>query len=444
MTRLFLISIGVCLFASALCTTLNVEGSSKRLLVLLDSLLLRESHSFYFKYLKDRGFDVTFKNADDSNLEIIKYGEYLYDHIIVFSPNAKEFGGKLSTETLTEFVDAGGNILIAGSETIGDAVREFAGECGIEFADEKNSVIDHLNFDSNDLGKHTLIVASPDHLLASELIVGQAKKNGVPFLYRGTGMTADPENPLLLDVLTASSTSYTANPDEATLNEYPATVGKRTVLISVLQARNNARVGFVGSLDFFSNNFFENSVNTNAGKKHAKSGNQELATSLTDWIFKQRGVLRARNIQHYLKADKTTPKFYTIKDDVVFNIHFDEFVHGHWLPFNGTDVQLEFVRIDPFVRTTLKNKAGHLQAVFRVPDTYGVFKFVIDHNRVGFTHLQTSTQVSVHPLLHTQYERFIASAYPYYFSAFSMMGGAFLLSFIVLYHRDEPAKKKSD
>jgi hypothetical protein len=26
------------------------------------------------------------------------------------------------------------------------------------------------------------------------------------------------------------------------------------------------------------------------------------------------------------------------------------------VPFNGTDVQLEFVRIDPFVRTTLKNK----------------------------------------------------------------------------------------
>lgn len=32
-------------------------------------------------------------------------------------------------------------------------------------------------------------------------------------------MSADPENPLLLDVLTASSTSYTANPDEQTLSE---------------------------------------------------------------------------------------------------------------------------------------------------------------------------------------------------------------------------------
>ncbi len=32
-------------------------------------------------------------------------------------------------------------------------------------------------------------------------------------------MSSDPDNPLLLDVLTASSTSYTANPDEQTLTE---------------------------------------------------------------------------------------------------------------------------------------------------------------------------------------------------------------------------------
>ena len=36
---------------------------------------------------------------------------------------------------------------------LGDAVREFAGECGIEFADDKSAVIDHLNYDLNDNGK---------------------------------------------------------------------------------------------------------------------------------------------------------------------------------------------------------------------------------------------------------------------------------------------------
>lgn len=27
---------------------------------------------------------------------------------------------------------------------------------------------------------------------------------------------------------------------------------------------------------------------------------------------------------------------------------------GNWVPFDGDDIQLEFVRIDPFVRTYLK------------------------------------------------------------------------------------------
>lgn len=121
----------------------------------------------------DRGFDITFKSSDDSTLQIVKYGEYIYDHVIVFAPATKgknkgfsfllywsrffgvrvEFGGRLDAEILTQFVDAGGNVLVAGSETIGDAIREFAGECGIEFADDKSSVIDHLNYDVSDNGK---------------------------------------------------------------------------------------------------------------------------------------------------------------------------------------------------------------------------------------------------------------------------------------------------
>ncbi|CAF1434380.1 unnamed protein product [Rotaria sp. Silwood1] len=444
MARLSIICIGLILFVTVWSSSLNIEGSSKRVLVLLDNLAIRETHSFYFKQLKDRGFDLTFKSSDDSNLQIVKYGEYIYDHIILFAPATKEFGGRMDAEVLTQFVDAGGNVLIAGSHIIGDAIREFAGECGIEFADDKNAVMDHLNYDVNDNGQHTLIIASPDNLLSSELITGQAKKAGLPFLFRGIGMSSDLENPLLLDVLTGSSSSYTANPDEKTLTEYPTTVGKRTLLISVLQARNNARVGFVGSLDFFSNDLFQSSIQSNDGKKSAKSGNEELAIALTDWVFKQRGVLRARNIRHYLKKEKTTPSYYTIKNDIVFNVQFDEFVHGKWMPFNGTDVQLEFVRIDPFVRTTMTNKGGQLEAQFRVPDTYGIYKFIIDYNRIGYTHLFSATQVSVHPLRHTEYERFITSAYPYYISSFSMMVGAFLLSFIVLYHRDEMPKTKAE
>lgn len=97
-----------------------------------------------------------------------------------------------------------------------------------------------------------------------------------------------------------------------------------------------------------------------------------------------------------------------------------------------------------------------------------MFQFKVDYNRLGYTHLYSSTQVStgrsplsqrvalscqwrachavllqvsVRPLQHTQYERFIPSAYPYYASAFSMMAGLFLFSIVFLHMKE---KEKSD
>lgn len=122
----------------------------------------------------------------------------------------------------------------------------------------------------------------------------------------------------------------------------------------------------------------------------------------------------------------------------IYSIKIEELVNGKWQAFKNTDVQFEFIRLDPFVRTTLKNNNGNFAAQFQIPDVYGIFKFVVDYNRVGYTHLFSSTQVSVRPLKHTQYDRFITAAYPYYVSAFSMMIAVFFFSFIQLYHEDAP------
>ena len=102
---------------------------SDRVLVLLENLTVKETHSIYFKNLVDAGFELTFKVADDSGLQIKKYGQFLYEHIIVFSPTVEEFGGELSAEALTEFVDEGGNILVAANSNTGE-VRDLNGSFG--------------------------------------------------------------------------------------------------------------------------------------------------------------------------------------------------------------------------------------------------------------------------------------------------------------------------
>lgn len=37
-----------------------------------------------------------------------------------------------------------------------------------------------------------------------------------------------------------------------------------------------------------------------------------------------------------------------------YSIVIEKLSDGKWVPFDGDDIQLEFVRIDPFVRTFLK------------------------------------------------------------------------------------------
>lgn len=39
--------------------------------------------------ISDRGFDLTFKTADDPSLSLIKYGQFLYDHLIIFAPSVE-------------------------------------------------------------------------------------------------------------------------------------------------------------------------------------------------------------------------------------------------------------------------------------------------------------------------------------------------------------------
>ena len=90
-------------------------------------------------------------------------------------------------------------------------IREIASECGFEVDDDGASVIDHLNYDVKDAGKHTLIVASPSNLIDAPVVVGA--KASSPLLYQGTGLVVDRENPLVLTLLSADSSAYSYNPD---------------------------------------------------------------------------------------------------------------------------------------------------------------------------------------------------------------------------------------
>ena len=418
----------------------------KKTLVLLENLYMRDTHSIFFDDLKSRGYQLTFKLADDPNLALSKYGEYLYDHLVIFAPSVEEFGGTIDVPAITDFVDGGrGNVLVAVSTEVGDILRDLGMEVGIELDERGTSVIDHLNYDVKDSGDHTLLVVEPGALIDAETVVGS--KTATPSLFQGVGMTADPDNPLILEIMTGTTTSYSYFPGDS-IKEYPHAVGKSTLLIAGLQARNNARVVFSGSIDFFSNKFFASPVlkSVPSGVEFKESNNRALAKAVSQWVFKEKGVIRVSSVKHHKVGETVPPNAYTVRDDVHYEIVIEELIRGVWKSFMLTDVQMEFFRIDPFVRTFLnKTKNGKAYyADFMLPDVYGVFQFKVDYNRVGYMHLFSTTQVSVRPFEHTQYERFIPSAFPYYMSAFSMMIGLSLFAFVFLHYRDKEPKSKSD
>lgn len=59
-----------------------------RMLVVLESTQLKTSHSKFFEGLKKAGFTIEFKLAFDS-VSLMKYGENLYDHLLIMAPKAK-------------------------------------------------------------------------------------------------------------------------------------------------------------------------------------------------------------------------------------------------------------------------------------------------------------------------------------------------------------------
>nr|XP_054768684.1 dolichyl-diphosphooligosaccharide--protein glycosyltransferase 48 kDa subunit-like [Lytechinus pictus] len=126
-------AVGVALVLCGLLAILSTVQGGGKTLVLLDSMTMRESHSMFFKSLQERGFDLTYKTADDPNLKLSSYGEYLYEHLVLFCPSVEEFGGDIGENTLTDFIDEGGNILVAGNADIGEPLRELGSNCGLEF-----------------------------------------------------------------------------------------------------------------------------------------------------------------------------------------------------------------------------------------------------------------------------------------------------------------------
>jgi oligosaccharyltransferase complex subunit beta len=311
--------------------------------------------------------------------------------------------------------------------------------------------------------QHTHILARGS--IKSSVVLGEYARDAAhaPVLFHGVGQSlVDPENVLALPVLHGNPSTYSAMPNKH-VGEGPESAGADTLLVTAVQGRNNARVVVAGSLAMFTNDYFR--ATDSDGKQ---VGNEAFCRELSKWALAERGVLRFRDITHH-RTDGVPPDVilhekerpdapvtmypdpeltrnslvYRIKDEIVYSMIVEQYIDGKWAPFSADDMQLEFVMLDPYVRTNMKSDAnGKFQAVFTAPDSYGIFKFRVLYRRAGYSVLHAETKVSIRPFKHDEYERFIFSAYPYYASAISATVAFFVFSVFFLFSSDKQSEKK--
>lgn len=409
--------------------------TDRRILVLLDDLALKSSHSIFFNSLQNRGFELDFKLSDDSNISLQRYGQYLYDALILFSPTTERFGGSLDLAAVLDFVDSDHDLIVAADANASDLIRNIATECGVDFDEDSSAiVIDHTSYAVSETeGDHTLVAS--DDLIQSDVILGSTKIEA-PVLFKGIGHSSNPANSLVSKVLSGSPSAYSANP-KFKLSNPPALVGSALSLVSVVQARNNARILISGSIDLFSNRLFKSSVQkAGSSNKYEKSGNEQFVTELSKWVFHERGHLKAINVKHHKVGEAEDPAMYRINDDLEYSVEIYEWSGTSWKPYVANDVQVQFYMMSPYVLRTLStDQKGLYHTSIKVPDVYGVFQFKVEYQRLGYTSLSLSKQIPVRPFRHDEYERFIPTAFPYYGASFSTMAGFFIFSIVYLYNK---------
>jgi len=341
------------------------------------------------------------------------------------------------------------------------------------------------------LGTHALVTSTQVHQTRALFPKGpELELNGNPILYRGPCTVVSPKSRTVFSAVWAEDTSYSWNPHRDLTKEAPL-AGSTCSFVSLAQTKTfvsrdpsesasswgahddddngadekkkknnnnnnsektstegemiNARTVVLGAADMITDRLLDSPVSDDGTRK---AGNRQLTRALLEWLFHQRGELRLTSFTHTIvaRADEsgatsmtevgmTNPEQYRIKDHVDLSVELEANVGGGmWAPYESDRFQISFVMLDPYVRSIVSHAgAGHYNMSFQVPDSYGVFKYVLDHYDPGFTHIYYQHVVGVRPYRHHEFPRFIGQAYPYYATAFVLIATFFLVTFSVLY-----------
>lgn len=379
-------------------------------------------------YLNKNGHETILRGYTDDDLIVYAGKETVFQHMILLPTHSKKILMKdqLNKLLLLQFINDGGNLLVVGDSQYNypDDVREFLNEVGIFPSPKGYSLVDH--FTSNDKVKVT-----KDNIEVPRIL------SDIDLDYDGQSAILN-NNENLIPIIKSSKTSFSSNDKINPIdNDNTWGIGTKNYLMVTLQALNNARLTWMGSMEL-------------------------LSDEIMDYTFNKKNVLKLQFVQHYKneKPESINKTLYRIKDQVIYTIGVSELINDEWKPFvvkNDDDkLQLSFKMLDPYHRLNLEplgeassTESGPLDtyvyyANFTIPDQHGMFTFELDYKRPGLNYLIDKKVVAVRHLANDEYKRSwdIPNSWFYVCSAMFVVLGWFLFVVNFLYiSKTNPEKK---
>ncbi|XP_076168777.1 dolichyl-diphosphooligosaccharide--protein glycosyltransferase 48 kDa subunit-like [Ptiloglossa arizonensis] len=97
-------------------------------------------------------------------------------------------------------------------------------------------------------------------------------------------------------------------------------------------------------------------------QKYEKFGNEIVATTIVQWVFKEKCAICISFIHHHKAGEFELPEVYIIMDDVIYSIDIQK--------LSGNNCY---------------------EAKFKIPDIYGLYQFKVDYTCISLIHLYSTT-----------------------------------------------------
>ncbi|OII71738.1 dolichyl-diphosphooligosaccharide-protein glycosyltransferase beta subunit [Cryptosporidium ubiquitum] len=417
----------------------NADLTDLKLLILSNSNEenIQKLYSTFISDLVSSGHEITIKTynrySQEQDLQLFLYDEFFYNNIIILDIVTSDVQPSFPTSYVSkilDFIDRGGNLMIF-VDTLDDqnfnigenkGIIRLARECaGITFLPQNTRLLD-VSIDG--MGEPANIFSK--NCIESEAIFSLETCTNKGILYHGIGFLNNiPNNELIIPILTACHTCVSVNNSIKSKspsffgNYISSSTGEEIGLIMSMQGRNGARATFSSDGKLCSNEAIK-----------SNSGNFRFCRDIFLWSFQQKGLIKITEILHKNTNDNSKTIIenyddtlnYTVEDTIHFSAKFYKFIDNKWEDYESEDIQLEFTMLDPYIRTYLKkstedSQSSTFSSTFKIPEVWGVYKFVINHKKIGFNTISYESITTVRNFRHDQNERFIISAMPYY-SAF--------------------------